>query len=170
MRPEWASGPTQTIVTTPHIRASLFHDPERAEGRISEVEAAYRRLAVAVAERFPDVRLGRGFEVMLDIPDPDLIYLDGNSLGRPTLAGVEHIEIGAVELAFGEQNPIKGMAIDAVLAGKEAPIASASQPGYPARCRDVGSRREIDRNRIDRLRHPIVEHDGYDIGGDLGKP
>jgi protein-tyrosine phosphatase len=61
-----------TIVTTPHIRASLFHDPERAEGRISEVEAAYRRLAVAVEERFPDVRLGRGFEVMLDVPDPDL--------------------------------------------------------------------------------------------------
>jgi protein-tyrosine phosphatase len=61
-----------TIVTTPHIRASVFHDTEKAERRISEVEAAYRRLAVAVAERFPQVRLGRGFEVMLDVPDPDL--------------------------------------------------------------------------------------------------
>jgi len=61
-----------TIVTTPHVRASVFHDPERGERRISEVESAYRGLAVAVAERFPDVRLGRGFEVMLDVPDPDL--------------------------------------------------------------------------------------------------
>lgn len=61
-----------TIVTTPHVRASVFHDPERAERRITEVETAYRPLAVAVAERFPDIRLGRGFEVMLDVPDPDL--------------------------------------------------------------------------------------------------
>ena len=61
-----------TIVTTPHVRASVFHDPEATERRISEVEGAYRELAVAVAERFPEVRLGRGFEVMLDVPDPDL--------------------------------------------------------------------------------------------------
>lgn len=61
-----------TIVTTPHVRASVLHDPEQAERRIAEVEAAYRTLAVAVAERFPQVRLGRGFEVMLDVPDPDL--------------------------------------------------------------------------------------------------
>lgn len=60
-----------TIVTTPHVRASLFHDTERAEERIVEVESAYRQLAVAVSERFPEVKLGRGFEVMLDVPDPD---------------------------------------------------------------------------------------------------
>ena len=61
-----------TIVTTPHVRASLLQDPDQAERRISEVETSFRALAVAVAERFPDVRLGRGFEVMLDVPDPDL--------------------------------------------------------------------------------------------------
>jgi protein-tyrosine phosphatase len=62
----------RTIVTTPHLRASLLHDPEQAERRIAEVESAYRHLAVGVAERYPEVRLGRGFEVMLDVPDPDL--------------------------------------------------------------------------------------------------
>lgn len=62
----------RTIVTTPHLQASVLHDPERAEERIAEVESAYGRLAAGVAERYPEVRLGRGFEVMLDVPDPDL--------------------------------------------------------------------------------------------------
>ncbi len=58
------------IITTPHVNASMLHDPdlfERWAARIEEqwpaVEAAAEGLAVTVA---------RGHEVMLDVPDASL--------------------------------------------------------------------------------------------------
>lgn len=60
------------IITTPHLRASILGDEDRAESRIEAVQIAFRELAVAARERFPEVVLWRGFEVKLDVPDPDL--------------------------------------------------------------------------------------------------
>ncbi len=61
----------RTILTTPHFDASLLSGPE-GEARIVEVESAFERLVEAAADRYPEVRLLRGFEIMLDEPAPDL--------------------------------------------------------------------------------------------------
>jgi protein-tyrosine phosphatase len=61
----------RAIVTTPHFNASLLRSPKGWE-RIEEVAAAFDDLREAVVERFPEVFLDRGFEIMLDDPDPDL--------------------------------------------------------------------------------------------------
>lgn len=60
------------IVTTPHLDASLLVDEKVANRRIRKVQEAFRGLAIQVRERFPEVVLWRGFEVKLDLPDPDL--------------------------------------------------------------------------------------------------
>ena len=71
------------ICTTPHLNGSLTHDPARLKERLDEVDAAWETVSRAVAERFPDLRFHRGFEVMLDVPDPDLsdprLRLNGSS-------------------------------------------------------------------------------------------
>ncbi len=59
------------ICTTPHLNASLTHDPAELKERLDEVDAAWELVSSAVAERFPDLPFHRGFEVMLDVPDPD---------------------------------------------------------------------------------------------------
>lgn len=56
------------IVTTPHLRASALGDGTHIE----TVAAAFRELRAAVEERHPGVVLRQGFEIMLDVPDPDL--------------------------------------------------------------------------------------------------
>lgn len=60
------------IVTTPHLDASLLEDEKAANRRIRKVQEAFRGLAIRVRETFPEVVLWRGFEVKLDLPDPDL--------------------------------------------------------------------------------------------------
>ncbi len=71
----------RAILTTPHFNASILRVPDEAEARITEVEHAFAALHAAVEDRFPEVHLMRGFEVMLDDPDPDLsdarVRLDG---------------------------------------------------------------------------------------------
>lgn len=61
----------RAIVTTPHFNASLLRSP-RGRERIAEVSVAFEELRGVAAERFPDVFIDRGFEIMLDDPDPDL--------------------------------------------------------------------------------------------------
>ena len=60
------------ICTTPHLNASLTHDPVKLAGRLAEVDVAWDEVSTAVGERFSDLEFDRGFEVMLDVPDPDL--------------------------------------------------------------------------------------------------
>ena len=61
-----------SIVTTPHLDGSVTSDPMAFQARMAEVDAAWTRLSEVVAERFPELRLQRGHEVMLDTPDPVL--------------------------------------------------------------------------------------------------
>ena len=60
----------RTLVTTPHLEGSLTRSPQLLEPRLREVDEAWDVLKTAAAEAFPDLRLFRGHEVMLDIPDP----------------------------------------------------------------------------------------------------
>jgi protein-tyrosine phosphatase len=65
-------GGVRRILTTPHLDASILKNRDLAEERIREVQAAYRSLVLEVRKQHPDVQLARGFEVMLDVPNPDL--------------------------------------------------------------------------------------------------
>ncbi len=73
----------RAILTTPHFNASILQVPEEAEARIEEVEEAFALLRDAAEDRFPEVHLMRGFEIMLDDPDPDLsdprLRMDGTA-------------------------------------------------------------------------------------------
>jgi protein-tyrosine phosphatase len=73
------------IVTTPHLEGRLTLDPGSFSARMDRVDRAWQALRAAVAERFPEVEIHRGFEVMLDTPDPDL------SDPRVRLAGTEWV-------------------------------------------------------------------------------
>lgn len=60
------------ILTTPHLNASLGREPGGFGPRFEEVGAAFETVRAAVAESWPEVQMGQGYEVMLDIPDVDL--------------------------------------------------------------------------------------------------
>lgn len=62
----------ERIVTTPHVDASVVRDPARLEARMDQVDQAFDDLRSGVAAAFPELTLGRGFEIMLDDPFPDL--------------------------------------------------------------------------------------------------
>jgi len=62
----------QRIVTTPHLDGSLTKDRGMLAARMDEIDTAWASLLERVQERFPGLLFGRGNEVMLDIPDPDL--------------------------------------------------------------------------------------------------
>ena len=70
-----AEGAAQ-IITTPHFMSSLTLDRPGAEARLAELDAGWellRAVVAADAERMGSaLRVERGAEVMLDVPDPDL--------------------------------------------------------------------------------------------------
>ncbi len=59
------------IVTTPHLRGSLTHDPSGLAERLGAVDEAFAAAAAALRERFPDFEYRRGHEVMVDVPEVD---------------------------------------------------------------------------------------------------
>lgn len=59
------------IITTPHLDASLLAEPRLMEPRMEEILQAWQKGSAAVKEAFPEVDFRRGFEIMLDVPDPD---------------------------------------------------------------------------------------------------
>jgi len=65
-----------SVVTTPHLVGSLTRDPKKIEGRLEEVAVAWEPVAREVRRRFPNLSFGRAFEILLDIPDPDLSLPD----------------------------------------------------------------------------------------------
>ena len=73
------------IVTTPHVNASLTHDSSLLGTWLEEVDESWKELVEQVQQRFPDVDLHRGHEVMLDVPDPDF------SDARLRLAGTSFV-------------------------------------------------------------------------------
>ncbi len=75
------------IITTSHVNASLTHDSRLLGTLLEEVDESWQTLAEQVRERFPDVEIFRGHEVMLDVPDPDF------SDARLRLAGTSFVLI-----------------------------------------------------------------------------
>lgn len=60
------------IVATPHLDASLTARPPLYERRLAELDEGWNQLLPAARERFPDVDLRRGNEIMLDVPTVDV--------------------------------------------------------------------------------------------------
>jgi protein-tyrosine phosphatase len=60
-----------TIITTPHIAASAVHR-DAFDSHLEQVALAWESLAALAAGEFPEIRIARGFEVMLDLPHPKL--------------------------------------------------------------------------------------------------
>jgi protein-tyrosine phosphatase len=88
------------VITTPHLDASTLQDPEKAEERIKEVQASFRALVVAVREHFPEVVLWRGFEIALDVPDPDF------SDPRVRMAGTRFVLVEWPRLSVPPGSPV----------------------------------------------------------------
>ena len=72
-----------TIITTPHIRASMADRPREFEQYMSLLDKAFESLATLAATEFPELRLERGVEMMLDTPQPSMgdlrLHLAGTS-------------------------------------------------------------------------------------------
>src|SRR5687768_14789218 len=66
----YASCEVRSVITTPHFDGSLTLDPEAAEQRMAELDAAWAALQKEAAKQ--PVALYRGVELMLDTPEPDL--------------------------------------------------------------------------------------------------
>src|SRR2546423_2405662 len=60
----------RTIITTPHIQASLL-ERDGANDYLRRVDVAWDQLRTLGKSEFPALRLERGFEVLLDIPRED---------------------------------------------------------------------------------------------------
>lgn len=61
-----------TIITTPHIRASLTERSRELDKYLGELDAAFEQLVTLGAAEFPDLRIERGVELMLDTPQPKM--------------------------------------------------------------------------------------------------
>lgn len=72
-----------TIITTPHIQASLTDKPRELDRYMGLLDAAFDSLATLAATEFPDLRVERGVELMLDTPQPAMgdlrLHLAGTS-------------------------------------------------------------------------------------------
>ncbi len=70
-----AEGATQ-VITTPHFMGSLTADRAHGEQRLAELDAGWEQLRTVVdadaVRTGTAMRVERGVEVMLDVPDPDL--------------------------------------------------------------------------------------------------
>jgi protein-tyrosine phosphatase len=73
------------VITTPHIRASLLDHPRELEPFLDSLDNAWTALTDLATAEFPEMRLDRGAEVMLDVPNANL------SEARIRLAGTSFV-------------------------------------------------------------------------------
>jgi len=59
------------VVATPHVMGSLTLDPAGLAERLAAIDRAWA-VAETIGAEFPGLELGRGSEIMLDVPEPDL--------------------------------------------------------------------------------------------------
>jgi protein-tyrosine phosphatase len=95
-------GVTQ-IITTPHFMGSLTQLPAKLEDRLAQLDAGWQQLREMVdvdAAKHPGeaLRVERGVEVMLDVPDPDL------SDPRLRLAGTDFVLVEFAGLQLPPMN------------------------------------------------------------------
>lgn len=102
-----------TIVATPHFRASLQEQPQRARSRLELFDAAWDMLRTAVAKTGLTVTLERGCELKLDAPEVDV------EDDRLRLAGSRYV---LVEFAALQVPPFGGKQLSALHEAGVSPI------------------------------------------------
>jgi protein-tyrosine phosphatase len=105
------------IVATPHVQGSL--GANEMQQRLGEIDCGWTALRALVHDRFPQLTLHRGAEVMLDTPRPDL------SDDRLRLAGGSFV---LVEYPYMTVPPNSASVIEAITGGGFTPII-----GHPER-------------------------------------
>jgi protein-tyrosine phosphatase len=74
-----------TVITTPHLRGSLVDRPRDLDAYLAVLDTAWDALKTLASAEFPQMRLERGAEIMLDVPSPDF------SDARLRLAGTSFV-------------------------------------------------------------------------------
>ncbi|HUR00863.1 MAG TPA: CpsB/CapC family capsule biosynthesis tyrosine phosphatase [Gemmatimonadaceae bacterium] len=100
------------IITTPHLAASLI-DRGALDRYLEKIEVGWKQFESLVAAEFPRLKIARGFEVMLDVPHPDL----SNALVR--LAGTSFV---LLEFPFMNVPPNTTYALDEIRAAGRIPV------------------------------------------------
>ncbi len=99
----------ETIITTPHLRGSMTTRTAELEGFLGVLDEAWEQLTNLARSEFSEIRLERGVELMLDVPQPVLAD------SRVRLAGTS---FALVEFPFMSIPPNSTLAIrDLVQAG-----------------------------------------------------
>lgn len=102
----------RAIVATPHVSGAITRDPAALAGRLTELDGGWAALE-GEAAAFPDLRVLRGAEVMLDAPEVDL------SDPRLRLGGTPFV---LVEFPFMNVPPNAGQAIFALRMAGWVPV------------------------------------------------
>lgn len=61
------------LVATPHLNADLIRRGESFRERVEQIDAAWRTFRTAATARCPEIQIARGHEIMLDVPEPELV-------------------------------------------------------------------------------------------------
>lgn len=118
-----------TIVTTPHVDASLTLTPDAFASYLGRVADGARELRQALAPRAPEIRFEQAFEVKLDLPAADL------SDPRLRYPGTDRmlVEWPALQLPPGTTR-----ALEALVAGGIQPVVA-----HPERYRGLERRMDL---------------------------
>lgn len=135
------------IITTPHIRGSLTERPRHLAEFLSILDDAWHSLKTVAAAEFPDLRLERGVEIMLDVPRPDL------SDPRLRLAGTKY---ALVEFPYMSIPPHSTQAIREIVQSGWVPVVAHPErySNMPANYdlvedwRDAGARIQVNAGSI----------------------
>jgi protein-tyrosine phosphatase len=100
-----------TVITTPHVDASIAAQPAALQRRLAELDAAWATLQDVAADSA--VRVLRGAELALDVPDPDF------SEPRLRLAGTDFV---LVEFAYMTVPPNSAAVLQRIRQGGWIPI------------------------------------------------
>lgn len=147
-------------VATPHVNASLLHDPLAYAGRMADLERGWSELQAASAEEGVAVR--RGAEVALDVPGPDLTD------ERLRLAGTQFV---LVEFAYMTVPPnsgrlltgIRGTGLIPILAHPERYGRMRQRPGLAAAWRDAGACLQVNGGSLLGRYGPDARHVAFEL-------
>lgn len=130
------------IITTPHIRASLTKRPADLDRFLGVLDESWESLRSVAEAEFPDVRLERGVELMLDVPHPDLTD------PRVRLAGTSYalVEFPFMSLPPHSAMPIRELRQDGwfpIIAHPERYAGMGNNYGLVEEWRDAGAHIQV---------------------------
>jgi protein-tyrosine phosphatase len=113
----------EVIITTPHLKASLLEMPHERTSYLARLDAAWDALRTLASSEFPALRLDRGVELLLDVPQVDLTD------SRIRLGGTRFV---LVEFPFAMIPPQSARVLFEIAVAGYVPIVA-----HPERYRDM---------------------------------